>query len=116
MNPEKAVALVALGWLAAAWLLMVRVIRRGRDLAEEIATRHPEAYERLGRPRPGYLDSIQRTRFAQFVARREFQELADPPLSERFEEHRKFEARVMAALLVTLGAIALLLAAVRHAA
>lgn len=116
MGSEKAIAFVALGWLLGALLLMVRSIRRGRELAKSLAARHPETYEALGRPRPGYLHSVRRDRFARFVARREFERLRDPVLSAQFEAYRKAEARLVLSLLGSMVALALLILAVRHAA
>ncbi len=115
MDPEKAVGLLALGWLVGAFALISVSIRRGRELAESLATRHPETYEALGRPRPGYFHSVRRTRFASFVARREFEKLPDPALVARFEAHRRSEARLLLSLLLSLGGVALLVVAVRHA-
>jgi hypothetical protein len=116
MESEKVVGLVSLSWLIGSFLLMARFIRRGRDLAEALATRHPATYEALGRPRPSYLDSVRRTRFAQFVGRREFENLADGSLSAQFEAYRKSEARVVVSILAS-GVIVVLLAfSVRHTA
>ena len=109
MESEKVVGLVALGWLVGSFLLMARSIRSGRDLAEELATRHPATYEALGRPRPGYLESVRRTRFAQFVGRREFEDLSDGWLSAQFEAYRKSEARLVLSILAS-GVIVILLA------
>ena len=116
MESEKAVGLIALSWLICSLLLMARSIQVGRDLAEALATRHPDTYEALGRPRPGYFDSVRRTRFAQFVGRREFEDLADESLSPQFEAYRKSEARLIWSILASGAAIALLAFAVRHAA
>lgn len=116
MDPQKAVGLVALAWLVGAFLLMARSVQRGRRLAEDLATRHPRLYESLGRPRPGYFDSIQRSRFARFVGSREFEALPDPPLAARFEKHRRAEARLLVSLLTSLAALGLLILAVRHGA
>jgi hypothetical protein len=116
MESEKAVGLIALVWLVSSFLLMARSIRRGRDLAEALATRHPETYEALGRPRPGYLESVRRTRFSQFVGRREFEELADGSLSAEFEAYRKSEARLILSILASGAVVALVGLAVRHAA
>jgi hypothetical protein len=113
MEPEKAVGLIALVWLVSSFLLMARSIREGRDLAKALATRHPETYEALGRPRPGYLDNVRRTRFSQFVGRRDFEELADGPLSAEFEAYRKSEARLVLSILASGAAVALLGLAVR---
>ena len=104
MDSEEIVGLAALTWLVVSLILMARFIRRGRDLAEALATRHPAAYEALGRPRPGYLESVRRTRFSQFVGRREFESLADGALSARFEAYRKSEARLILSILIS-GAI-----------
>lgn len=114
MDPEKIVGLIALAWLIGAFLLMARSVQRGRELADALATRHPLLFESLGRPRPGYFDSVQRSRFAQFVGRREFKELADPVLAAQFEKHRKAEARLLILLLTSLAALGLLIFAVRH--
>ena len=108
MESEKALGLMALAWLVGSLLLMVRSIRQGRDLAETLATRHPETYEALGRPRPGYLESVRRTRFAQFVGRREFENLADESLSPQFEAYRKSEARLILSILASGLVVALL--------
>jgi len=115
MESEKAVGLVALAWVIGSLLLMARSIRRGRDLAEDLATRHPEIYEALGRPRPGYFESVRRTRFAQFVGRREFENLADGSLPARFEAYRKSEARLVLSILASGAIVCLLAFALRHA-
>lgn len=115
VTAERILAYVALGWLIGAWLLLVGSVRRARALADALAARHPEKYEALGRPRPGYFDSIRRDRFARFVGRREFQQLGDPPLIAEFEAHRKAETRLMIFILSTLAVIALLMLAVRQA-
>jgi len=116
MDVEKAMGLVALGWLVGAFLLMARSVRRGRDLADALAARHPEIYEELGRPRPGLLQSVRGNRFAHFVGRREFEHLGDPVLSARFEAHRRSEARLLAGLLASLVAVFALVLVVRRAA
>jgi len=116
MESEKAVGIVALAWLIGSFLLMSRSIRRGRDLAEQLATRHPATYEALGRPRPGYFESVRRTRFAQFVGRREFENLANGSLSAQFESYRKSEARLVLSIVASGVIVALLAFAVRHAA
>ena len=116
MDTEKVVGLIALAWLIGALILMAGSIRRGRKLAKTLATRHPEIYESLGRPRPGFLYSARRDRFAQFVARREYQKLADPALSAQFEAYRKSEARLVLSVIASLVIVALLVLAVRYAA
>ena len=113
MEIEKTLGLIALGWLVGAVLLMARLVRRGQALAAVLATQHPETYEALGRPRPGYLQSVQRSRFAQFVARRQYEHLGDPALSAQFEDYRRAEARLLLFLLATLGVVALLVLTVR---
>jgi len=113
VDSEKTVGLIALGWLVGSFLLMARSIRSGRDLAEALAMRHPTTYEALGRPRPGYLDSVRRTRFAQYVGRREFESLSDAVLCARFEAYRRSEARLVLSVLSTGALVALLALAVR---
>jgi len=116
MESEKALGLIALGWLVGSFLLMVRSIRHGRELAEALATRHPDTYDALGRPRPGYLDGVRRTRFAQFVGRREFEGLADESLSPQFEAYRKSEARLILAIIASGAILASFAFVVRHSA
>jgi len=113
---EKAVGLLALCWLIGSFLLMARSIRRGRQLAEDLALRHPAVYETLGRPRPGYFESVRRTRFAQFVGRREFESLPDGSLTAEFEAYRRSEARLVLSLVASGAIVALLAFAVGHAA
>ena len=108
MDLARPIAIVALVWLAGSFLLMARSIQRGRALADELAMRHPEAYEALGRPRPGYLESIRRTRFARFVGGREFEELPDGALVARFEAYRKSEHRLVASVLASGAVLAML--------
>ena len=109
MEVEDLIGLAALIWLIGSLLLMARSIRGGRELAEELATRHPVTYEALGRPRPGYLESVRRTRFARFVGRREFENLADDSLSAQFEAYKKSEARLVLSILAS-GVIVVMLA------
>ena len=115
MESEKTIGLIALVWLIGSFLLMGRSIHRGRDLAEALATRHPEIYEALGRPRPGYFESVRRTRFARFVARREFESLGDGSLSAEFEAFRKSEARLVLSILASGAVLAALAFFARHA-
>jgi len=115
MNADTLSGLVALAWLIGALLVMSRSIRTGRAAAAALATRHPELYDSLGRPRPGYLHSVRRNRFAQFVARREYENLDDPTLSAQFEAHRRSEARHLLFVVVSLLAVALFLFVVRYA-
>jgi len=114
MESEKLVAFVALGWLIGAVLLMARSVRRGRELAEVFAARHPERYAAFGRPRPGFLYSVRRNRFGQFLARREFEQLGDPELAARFEDYRKAETRLVLLVLASMVVVALLGLAVRY--
>ena len=114
MNPEKALALVALVWLIVSVSLMSRSVRRGRELSDALAMHHPELYEELGRPRPGYFESVRRNRFARFVGRREFENEVDASLAARFEMYRKSEMRAVLTIVASGAVIALLVLAVRH--
>jgi len=116
MESDKVLGLIAVGWLIGAILLFARLIRRGRKLAEALATQHPATYEALGRPQPSYLQSVRRNRFAQFIASRGYENLDDPALSAEFEDYRKAEARLLLSLLASLGVVALLILTVRHVA
>lgn len=116
MESDKGLGLIALGWLVGAILLSARLVRRGRELAAALAMRYPETYEALGRPQPGYLQSVRRSRFSQFIARREYENLGDPALSAQFEDYRKAEARLLLFLLASLGVVVLLILTLRDAA
>lgn len=102
-------------YLAISMVWITVWVRRGQELAARLALRHPDRYEALGRPRPGYFDSPQRTRFARYLAAREYRELPDPPLVEEFEELRRFERRMMTVLMVGLGALGIAIAILRYA-
>jgi len=115
MIPEKGLAYVALAWLIGAVLVMMRSVRRGRELAESLATRHPDLYEALGRPLPGYLESARRTRWARWLGRREFAELEDGALVAELEAHRKAEARRVISILAIGAVIAAVLVVQRTA-
>ena len=113
MESETVLGLVALIWLVSSFLLMARFIRVGRSLTDALAARHPATYEELGRPRPSYFDSVRRTRFSQFVGRREFENLSDGSLVAEFESYRKSEARVIVFVLAS-GTFIVLVALVRR--
>ena len=95
-------------------LFLVRSVRRGQALADTFAIRHREKYEASGRPRPGYIDSIRRDRFARFVAQREYRDLGDPQLAAKFEEYRKAERRVMLVIIMTMVIVGALVVAVQY--
>jgi hypothetical protein len=116
MDSDKVLGLIALGWLVGAVLLLARFVRRGQALAATLGTQHPETYEALGRPQPGYLQSVRRSRFARFVASREYENLGNSALSAQFEDYRKAEARLLLCLLASLGIVALLVFVVHHVA
>lgn len=110
MDSEKALALVALIWLFGSVLLMARSIRIGRALTRQLARQDPETYEALGRPRPGFFYSARRSRFAQFLGRREYEDLTDRSLAEQFDAYRISETRLVLSVLVSgafLGGLAL---------
>jgi hypothetical protein len=114
METGKVLAIVALIWLIASFLAMARSIRRGRELADMLAVRYPEAYEALGRPQPGYFESARRTRFSRFVGRREFEQLGDEMLATHFEAYRKSEARIVLSSILSGSVLALLVLALRY--
>jgi hypothetical protein len=109
MDLETAIAAAAAGWLAMAMGWLVRSVQYGRQLAEQLESRDPDRYEALGSPRPGYFDSVRRSRFSRFVMRAEFRSLTDPALVEQFEAYRRTEIR---GLVVVLSSLAILGAAV----
>ena len=114
MEPEKVLAVIAMIWLVASFLAMARSIRRGRELAEMLAVRHPQTWEALGRPRPGYFESARRTRFSRYVGRREFEKLGDEILAAHFEAYRKNEARIVLSVLLSGAVLALLVLVLRY--
>lgn len=110
---EETVGAAGALYLAISMVLIVVWVRRGREVADLLALRHPDRYESLGRPRPGYFDSPRRTRFVMYLARREYVELADPPLVHEFEELRRFERRMMTLLMAGLGCLGIAMAVLR---
>jgi hypothetical protein len=114
MEPEKILAMAALGWLIVSVSLMSRSIRRGRELSDALALHHPALYQELGQPRPGYFESVRRNRFARFVGRREFVNAVDASLAARFEAYRKSEMRSVLIIIGSGAVIAMLILAVRH--
>jgi len=114
-KPETILALVMLAWLIVSVLVLMRSVRRGRELAERFATRHPEEYEALGRPIPGILQSVRGNRFAIFVGRREYEALADAALVAEFEAYKRADARLIVSILTSGALLAAVGLLVRYA-
>jgi hypothetical protein len=108
METEQVLGLIVLGWLIASVLLAARLIRKGRQLTATLARRHPETWEALGRPQPGFLYSARRNKFTRLLLSREYENLDDPELSAGFEAYRKAEARLLLILLASLAVVAVL--------
>ena len=102
---DLVVGAVAFVFMGASALLLVRSIRWGRGVADLLESKYPEAYRQLGRPRPGYFQSVRRWRFDQFIIGREYLDLEDPDLIEQCERLRRYNLRVLA--LVVSGFVAL---------
>ena len=105
METNYAVAIAAALWIFAALAVLIRSVLRGRALADDLATRHPDPYEGWGRPRPGWFESLRRNLWFRFVMRREYLDLGDPPLVERFDAYRRAEIRSLVATLVWLAVV-----------
>jgi len=116
MDSKTAIGFAASAWLVVSFMLMARSIQKGRQLAQELAARHPDTYKALGHPRPGYFESIRRTRFAQFVGRGEFENLPDGALAARFRAYKRSEARLVIGILATGILVSLGAYMLRHAA
>ncbi len=114
MDFEKLLGMVVLLWLISSVLLMAGLIRRGRRLTTLLATRHPETYEMLGRPQPGFLHSERRESFSRFISRRAYENIGDPVLSDRFEEYKRAQARLLTAILVSLVLVVLLMSSMHY--
>jgi hypothetical protein len=115
MEIEKVLGLIVVGWLIAAVLLMARLVRKGRKLMAVFATRYPETYEALGRPKPGFLQSARRSRFSEFISLRAYKDLCDPALCDQFEEYRKAEVCLLLCSLVSLVIVGVVVLTVRNA-
>ena len=109
METKDLVALLAASWLMAAIVWVVRSLRRGMALADALAARYPEAYAKLGAPRPTYFDGVRRQRWFRFVMRQEYRSLDDPQLADRFERYRRGERRGLAAVILSLLAVCLVI-------
>jgi hypothetical protein len=108
---DLAIGIVGAAFLAGSIVAISSSIRLGRTLAQEIEQRHPDVYEDIGRPVPTYFESARRSRFLQFVMRREYLELPDPMLIERFEQYRRSQIRLV---VVSLSVLLSLAAAILH--
>ena len=108
MEFEKLMGLIVLAWLLGSVFLMARMIRRARKLVSLLEARYPEFYAAAGRPRPGFLHSLRRNRFSQFIARREYENIGDPSLAARFEQYRKAEGRLLVYVLASLVLVGLI--------
>lgn len=113
MELDQILGLILLGWLVSALVLIAMLIRRGRELVEMFESRHPEIYEELGRPQPSLWHSPRRTRFARFIAGREFEKLEDDRLSRACEGYRKTEIRVLLGIVVSLAVVGSLVLTLR---
>ena len=105
---ELLVGALAIVFMVTSALLLTRSVGRGRQIAELLESRYPDEYQRLGRPRPGYFQSVRRWRFDQFIIGREFLDLKDPDLIEQCERLRRYNLRVLTLVVsgfVVLGAI-----------
>ena len=72
---------------------------------------------RSGTGAPGRtIEGVRRTRFAQYVGRREFEDLTDGALSAQFEAYRKSEARLILSIIASGALVSLLALAACHAA
>ena len=109
MELQTQIAIAGLVFLLASFLQLVRFVRSGRSLMRDLELRHPQQYEALGAPTPGYFESIRRTRYNQFLMGREYQELPDPVLIERCESQRRSELRFLVSSLVVLGIFGLVI-------
>ncbi len=116
METKNLVALLAASWMFAAGVWVVRSFRRGGALADALAARHPEAYAKLGAPRPAYFDSVRRHRGFLFVVRHEYRALDDPLLAGQFEQYRRGERRGLMAVILSLFAVCLVIWWLRHGA
>jgi hypothetical protein len=105
---ELVVGAVSVMFLGTSALLLVRSVRQGRQIAELLESRYPDEYRQLGRPRPGYFQSVRRWRFDQFIIGREYLDLKDPDLIEQCERLRRYNLRVLTLVVsgfVVLGAV-----------
>lgn len=93
---ELLVGALAIVFMVTSALLLTRSVGRGRQIAELLESRYPDEYRRLGRPRPGYFQSVRRWRFDQFIMGREYLDLEDPDLVEQCERLRGYNVRVLA--------------------
>lgn len=114
MELEKIPGLILLAWLIGSVLLMAGLVRKGRRLTAVLARRHPETYETLGRPQPGFFQSVRRRQFARFISSRAYENIDDPALSAQFEDYRKAEIRLLVAVLLSLVIVAVPVLMVTH--
>lgn len=86
---KQVFAIGGLIFLAIGGALVVYSVRRGRRIATWLAQRHPQLYETIGRPEPGYLHSIRRSRFDQFILQRQYLQLGDEEFTAQCDRLRR---------------------------
>ncbi|WP_260295792.1 hypothetical protein [Sedimenticola hydrogenitrophicus] len=110
MQPIDFIVGAFLSFLLIGVVSLALLVRQGRALCSELATRYPSLYAKFGRPNPGFFFSTRRNEYMQFVMQRRFAELDDPSLIARFEDLRQGEMRQLIFLIAgmaVLGAAAI---------
>ncbi len=109
MKAEHALAVAALGFFMIGGILMVRSVRAGRYLVDDLKQRFPREYNALGRPQSGYFDSQRRAALFRLVLQKGYEGLPDPALVERFRRYRRSELKFLAFLLTGFGVFGVIL-------
>ena len=96
MPLEQFTVLLGLVFLVVGGVMMVRRIRRGKQLCEEFARRLPTEYRAHNEPRPAFFYTSRSAAYSAFVLQRKFLQLPDHELVTRFEEIRRQEISTLA--------------------
>jgi hypothetical protein len=91
MRTEHIIGLAGSAFIAISALVMLAVLRRGRNLCRELLERFPREYDALGSPAPALLNSPSVTAYYRFILGSGWSRVPDEGLRQRFLRLRRIE-------------------------
>lgn len=88
---EKFAGFTGLFLLGGGVFLLAVSVRKGKRIVEHIKRRHPQQWDAMGKPAPGYFQSMERNRWMKFIRNREYLQFNDPTLTEMGDAQYKLE-------------------------
>ena len=96
---EKFAGYTGLFLLVAGFILLVISVQKGKKMLEYMKLKYPQKWDEMGNPSPGYLQSINRTRWMKFIREQEYRQFKDQKLTDMGEAQRKIENFTLATVL-----------------